>query len=375
MAFREIESRTVLLKHKKIDSWFLSRYGMNLYRGCPHNCAYCDGRAEKYGVEGEFGKDAAAKVNAIAILKKELDPRRRRKPFNGGYFMIGGGVGDSYQPMEERYMLTRGALSLMHRFNHPVHILTKSRLVERDIEIIKKINGRKGGVVSFSFSTLDDELGSIFEPGASLPSERLASIKKFKGEGVPCGIFLLPVIPFITDDMGHIKAVIDAAEDVGADFVIFGGMTLKEGRQKSYFYKELERYYPDLIPEYEKIYQGDRWGNATSEYYGRIENRFQDALRGSGVPPRMPLRLFKDIVNMNDRVCVMLEHMDYLMRAAGKMSSYGKAAYQISKLQAPIERMEDLTSIDNVGARTAAIIEEIIETGTSNYYERLMGPT
>ena len=74
MNIKEIEAKTILRKYKKIDPWFVSRYGMNLYRGCSHNCVYCDGRAEKYQVEGEFGKNVVVKTNAVDILRLELDP-------------------------------------------------------------------------------------------------------------------------------------------------------------------------------------------------------------------------------------------------------------------------------------------------------------
>lgn len=71
----EIKAKSILRKHKKIDSWFTSHYGMNLYRGCIHNCVYCDGRSEGYYVDGEFGKDVTVKVNAIEVLNRELDPK------------------------------------------------------------------------------------------------------------------------------------------------------------------------------------------------------------------------------------------------------------------------------------------------------------
>ena len=74
MTIREINAKTILRKHKKIDTWFLSSAGMNLYRGCFHNCVYCDGRSETYHVEGVFGQDIAVKTNAIEILKRELKP-------------------------------------------------------------------------------------------------------------------------------------------------------------------------------------------------------------------------------------------------------------------------------------------------------------
>ena len=116
MAITEIHAKSILRKHKKIDSWFVSRYGMNLYRGCTHNCVYCDGRAEGYYVDGEFGKDLQIKVNAIDILKRELNPARKRKPFGSGFIFMGGGVTDGYQAVEEKYKITRQALGRVERF-------------------------------------------------------------------------------------------------------------------------------------------------------------------------------------------------------------------------------------------------------------------
>ena len=95
VTIREVEAKSILRKQKKIESWFLTSYGMNLYRGCKHNCVYCDGRAEKYQVDGEFGEDVAVKVNAINLLQRELDPKRKKTPFKKGYMGVGGGVGDS----------------------------------------------------------------------------------------------------------------------------------------------------------------------------------------------------------------------------------------------------------------------------------------
>ena len=141
MNIKEIEAKTILRKRKKIDSWFISRYGMNLYRGCTHNCVYCDGRSEGYFVKGKFGEDVKVKTNAIEILKKELSKDKNFKgKFNHGYIMLGGGVGDSYQQVEEKFNLTKKALDLISKYNCPIHILTKSTLVKRDINLLKKIN-------------------------------------------------------------------------------------------------------------------------------------------------------------------------------------------------------------------------------------------
>lgn len=85
---KEIQAKTILRKMKKIESWFISYYGMNLYRGCTHNCAYCDGRADRYYVEGEFGCDVSVKTNAIEVLRKELDPARKRTPMKKAFMVL-----------------------------------------------------------------------------------------------------------------------------------------------------------------------------------------------------------------------------------------------------------------------------------------------
>ena len=346
---------------------------MNLYRGCIHNCVYCDGRSEGYYVAGEFGKDVTVKVNAIEVLNRELDPKRKRTPFKKSFIMLGGGVGDSYQPVEKKYKLTKRALQLMYEYNFPVHILTKSTLVKRDFDIIKKINEKNRAIVSFSFSSVDDKISAIFEPGVPLPSDRLKTISFFKNNGIACGMFLLPVIPFITDTQELMEESIRKASEVGVDFIIFGGMTLKDERQKKYFYDVLKKNYPELIEKYQNIYTGNKWGEATKEYYYKINLLFNSIVKKYKIPKRIPPYLFKDILSENDLVIVILEHIDYLLKLEGRRSPFSYAAYSISQLKEPLSNMKtELQKLKGVGKTTESIILEILETDSSSYYEELM---
>ena len=373
MTIREIEAKSILRKHKKIDSWFISHYGMNLYRGCSHNCAYCDGRSEGYYVEGEFGEDVAVKVNAVEVLPRELDPERKRTPFKRSFIMVGGGVGDSYQPIEKKYQLTRRVLQLVSEYNFPVHMLTKSTLIKRDIDILKKINEQNRAIVSFSFSSVDDKISAVFEPGVPPPSERLEALSFFKSEGIACGMFLLPVIPLITDTQELMEDAIRKASEVGADFIVFGGMTLKEGKQEGYFLNVLERHCPGLTEKYRKIYRGGRWGEATMDYYRSLAVTFNTAARKYKIPKRIPPALYQDILGENDLVIVMLEHIDYLLKIEGRKSPFGYAAYSISQLSEPLSTvMGDLRKLKGVGEATVDIIKEILRTGGSSYYEQLL---
>lgn len=373
MNIKEIKAKSILIKHKKIDSWFVSRYAMNLYRGCAHNCLYCDGRSERYQVNGIFGENVVVKTNAVEILRKELNPIGRRSKFKPSYIMIGGGVGDCYQSVEEKYKLTRNTLKLLCEYRWPVHVLTKSTLVERDLDILKQINQQNRVIVSFSFSSTNDEISAFFEPHVPHPSERLKTLAFFKANGIACGMYLLPVIPFITDNFETIAESLRKAHEIGVDFVIFGGMTLKEGKQKEYFFNSLKEKYPELVPKYKQLYREDKWGQAAGEYYSMICSVFNRLSRKYKVARRIPLTLYSDILSENDLVIVILEQIEYLLRLDGKRSSFGYAAHAISKLNKPLSTMKsNLREISGVGEKTEQIIYEILETKKSSYYDKLL---
>jgi DNA repair photolyase len=373
MTIREVEAKSILRRHKKIDSWFVSRVGMNLYRGCMHDCVYCDGRAEKYQVSGDFGREVEVKINALEILRREISPKGKRKPFPGGFVMIGGGVSDGYQPVERRYRLSRSVLQLMAEAGRPVHLLTKSTLVREDLEIIKAINEKSRAIVSFSFSSVDDELSAKLEPGVPVPSERLETMKLFKQNGLATGMFLMPVIPNITDSVEQMQQSLARATEYGIDFVIYGGLTLKDGRQKDVFYEFLKKEYPQHLDHYQQLYKGDQWGAATDNYYHLLHQRFRQAARPFDLPLRMPLALFVDLVDINERIIIMLEQMDYLSRLYGRSSFYGKAAWALSAVQEPVSAyLAAHPYIKYINPATRELIAEILCTGASVEYERLI---
>lgn len=373
MKIHEIQAKSLIRRHRRIDSWFISKYGMNLYRGCTHNCVYCDGRNEKYQVQKMFGTDVEVKINAISLLQKELSLQRRQKYYKNGFIMVGGGVGDSYQHAEETYKLTRKTLEMLNAFHLPVHILTKSTLVTRDIDVLKEINEKTKALISFSFSSTNDELSKMIEPGVSLPSERLTVIKQLKKEGFHCGVFLLPVIPFLTDTLDIMKRSIQDFHEAGIDYLLFGGMTLKTGRQKTFFYQMLSRHFPSLIPSYEMIYQDDKWGNPIESYHRSINQTFHTLMKHYPIPKQISAFLFNEVVTEHDRIVLILQQMDYLLKSQQRPSPYGYAAYNISKIKEKISLIKhDLQQIKGVGKVTENIILEIIETKSSTYYEKLL---
>ncbi len=150
-------------------------------------------------------------------------------------------------------------------------------------------------------------------------------------------------------------------------------MTLKEGKQKDYYYKVLKENYPDLTIEYDIIYPGNEWGNASSSYYHALNMLFNDIARQYRIPKRIPAYLFNDILDINDLVVVILDQMDYLLKSQGQKSPYGFAAYTISQLEEPLGTIRNkLTGLKGVGKVTERIIHEIMHSGTSKYYEKLL---
>jgi DNA repair photolyase len=179
------------------------------------------------------------------------------------------------------------------------------------MDIIQKINQKSLAIVSMSFSSLDENLSSFFEPGLPSPQVRMDLLERFKSKGIPCGLFLLPVIPFISDTREMMEKIVHKAKQIGLDFIIFGGMTLKTGRQREYFYQRLKKYNPELLNKYSDIYGQSKWGEATPAYYRSVYRTFDDIIKKFKIPQRIPYFLFKDLLSENDLAIVVLEHLDY----------------------------------------------------------------
>jgi hypothetical protein len=260
----------------------------------------------------------------------------------------------------------------MAEHEHPVSVLTKSTLVLRDLDVLSRINHTNRALVSFSFSGVDDELSARFEPGVPPPSERLKVIEQFSSAGITCGMFLMPVLPFLTDSQAQIELAIRSGIDHGVSFVIFGGMTLKEGRQKEFFRRSLLESYPELEIEYDVVYPGSKWGSPADEYQERLHEAFAAAIAKHKIPPRIPRSLFHDILNENDYISVLLDQLDYVLKLKRRTTPFGYASYQISKLDEPVSLLRDrrrLRDLKGIGPTTERVIREILDTGTCKLYE------
>jgi len=273
----EVTARTLLSSSKQPDPWFGIKYTMNLYRGCQHQCIYCDSRSECYQIEN-FA-DVIVKINALDLLKKELQRKRVKGTIGTG------SMSDPYLPLEATRRLTAQALDVIATHQFPIHVLTKSDLVLRDLETLRVIS-RSYAAISFTITTANDELGKQVEPGAPVVSRRFAAMAQLAKAGLLTGVLLMPVLPFIEDNPENITAIITRAKDCGATYILASfGMTLRD-RQRAYYYAQLERLFPGLRAQYERQY-GERY-SAPARGAKRLEHIFREACERHGIATRMP---------------------------------------------------------------------------------------
>ena len=220
-----------------------SNNGMNLYRGCTHGCIYCDSRSEIYNMDHKF-EDIEVKKNSLELLKKELI---KKSPA-----MIGtGSMTDPYLPLEKRLKYVRNSLKLIERYGFGFTCITKSDLILRDLDLLKKINEKTKVVVQMTLTTADDVLCKILEKNVCPTSKRIEVLKVLNDEGIPTVVWLSPVLPYINDTEENINSILDNCIDVNVKGIIcFGmGLTLRKGN-RDFFYKNLDEFFPGLKAKY-----------------------------------------------------------------------------------------------------------------------------
>ncbi|MBN1118390.1 MAG: radical SAM protein [Bacteroidales bacterium] len=241
-----IQAKSILSPIKNgPDPYFGIKYSMNLYRGCQHGCIYCDTRSKVYNV-GELST-IRLKQNGIDLLARDIKRLKTKGTIGTG------SMNDPYMPIEQKEQLILKALEIIQQSKFPVHIMTKSNLVLRDIDIIKEI-GKTYAAVSFTITTANDTIAKIIEPGAPVSSERLHALRTLSQMGIYTGIVLSPVLPFITDSEENIERIVQMASKAGAKYILaWMGFTQREG-QIEYFYSKLQKNFPGLEKKYHTLY-------------------------------------------------------------------------------------------------------------------------
>jgi DNA repair photolyase len=203
-------------------------------------------------------------------------------------------MNDPYMPIEKELMLSRKALEVIARHKFPVHLITKSNLVCRDIDLLQEIS-KTYAAVSVTITTSNDVMSRQIEPGAPLSSLRFETIRTLSSAGVYCGITLMPVLPYITDTPDNIEQLVLKAKDAGAGYILASmGMTLREG-QREYYYDQLDKRFPGLKENYMVRYGHDYSCNIPE--HRKLWLLFQETCQKVGIPyamkfyaPREPIQ-------------------------------------------------------------------------------------
>ena len=250
---------------------------MNAYRGCEHGCIYCYARPSHGYLDLSPGLDFEtqlfAKPDAPELLRAELGKRNYRCEV-----LALGTNTDPSQPIEREWQITRRILALLEECSHPVSIVTKSAMIERDIDLLAALSEKNLVQVFISVTTLDAALARKMEPRASSPKRRLEAMRRLNDAGVPCGVMAAPVIPFLTDS--ELEAILQAANQSGAKAAGYALLRLPH-ELKMLFSDWLQTHYPLKASHVMSRLREMRGGRESDPGFGsrmRGEGLFSDLL-------------------------------------------------------------------------------------------------
>ncbi len=265
----EERARSIIARNASPDIPF--EQSINPYRGCEHGCIYCFARPSHAYLELSPGLDFEsklfAKTNAAELLKQELSkPGYVVKPIAFGTNT------DCYQPIERRYRIMRQLLEVLAGREHPLTLVTKSALIERDLDLLGPMAGKNLVKAFISITTLDRALARRLEPRAASPQRRLDAIRALAAAGVPCGVMVAPVIPALTDK--SLEAILEAAAKAGATMA--GWIMLRLPNEVRPLFREwLAEHYPQRAAHVISIVRQVRGGREN-------DPRFGSRMSGSG---------------------------------------------------------------------------------------------
>jgi DNA repair photolyase len=227
-------------------------WSLNPYMGCAHRCTFCyvrafEARAERPWDE-RYGASIRVKTNVAEVLRGEL----ARPGWERGHVAIGAAT-DPYQPAEGRYRLTRACIETLGDAATPFSIITRGPLVVRDADVLAAAARRASVSVTFSVPTLDTDVWRRTEPGTPPPHQRLRALSALVEAGIDAGVGMAPILPGLSDRPELLAEVVRAARAAGATRIWAGLLHLRPGTRE-HFLAALERDWPELYPEYARLY-------------------------------------------------------------------------------------------------------------------------
>ena len=263
-------------------------WSLNPYMGCVHRCTFCYVRAFELRADRPAGADYGAsirvKVNVADVLRREP----REAPSWRGEGIAIGAATDPYQPAEGRFRLTRACLEVLARASNPFGLITRGPMIVRDLDVLSEAARRADVSVTFSIPTLDDEVWRQTEPGTAPPRQRLRALEQLVGAGIRTSVGMAPILPGISDRPEQLDAVVRAAREAGACGIWANVLYLKPGTRE-HFLERLAESWPELVPEYRRLYGGRAYLGAAET--GPVRAAVRDLARLHAVRDRRVARL------------------------------------------------------------------------------------
>ncbi len=281
VTFYEVQCRSALNRVPD-TSRVPFRWTVNPYRGCTHACVYCFARKTHEYLDLDSGEDfdsrIVVKTNVGDVLRRELG----RASWAGERIAMGTNV-DCYQRAEGRYALMPGVLAALRDAGNSFSILTKGALVLRDLELLLECRQSAEVTTAVSVGFLDDDIWRSVEPGTPPPMRRLEVCAALNNAGIPCGVLMAPVLPWLTDSPAQLEQTVRAVADAGATYVSPLALHLRPGARE-WWLRWLAREHPRLLQRYAEMYA--RGAYAPKAYQDRIAATVADLAKRHGIGGR-----------------------------------------------------------------------------------------
>ncbi len=281
--FHEVIARSAL-NQVPGESPMPFRWTINPFRGCSHACVYCFARGTHRYLELDtgsgFDREIVVKVNLAEVLRREL----ARASWRREHVAMGTNT-DPYQRAEGRYRLMPAVIRVLADSGTPFSILTKGTLLRRDLPLLASAAKHVPIGLGVSIAIWDDALHRSLEPGAPDPRSRLDLVRAIRDRGLPCGVFLAPVLPWLTDSPRQLEHAVSMVAAAGADGLTVVPLHLRPGARE-WFFSWLEQEHPMLVPRYRRMYDGR--STASADYRRQLGQRVAPLLDryGLGRAPR-----------------------------------------------------------------------------------------
>ncbi|WP_123292142.1 Rv2578c family radical SAM protein [Curtobacterium sp. PhB78] len=279
VTFHEVLAKSALNRVPSADGSGTYGWTINPYRGCSHACVYCFARPTHTYLEfdggADFDQQIVVKTNVADVLRRELG-----KPTWDRHPIALGTNTDPYQRAEGRYRLMPGVIQALADSRTPFSILTKGTLLRRDLPLLAEAAKVVPVDLAMSIAVYDDDLQQSVEPGTPTTAARLATVRAIRDAGLGCAVFLMPVLPYITDTRAQLDDAVGRAAAAGATSVMYSALHLRPG-VKPWWFEWLGRERPDLVARYRAMYLDNTF--APKDYRRWLSERIRPILAAHGV--------------------------------------------------------------------------------------------